>query len=89
MTIVYLEDVLVLAKAAPQMIDRLSSVFNRLRGANLRMHPSKCHWPREKIKFLSHNFDVRGKSVDPDKFEIVKRFPTSNCSVWQITTAGL
>jgi len=73
--IVYLDDVMVLA-SPQQMLKRLKAVFDRFREANLCMHPSKCHWSQERIKFLGHFFDRRGISSDPDKIAIVKEFPT-------------
>ena len=75
-SIVYLDDVLVLSSSPDQMIERLKMVFDRFREANLRMHPLKCHLGVERIKFLGHYFDRNGISVDPDKIKIVKEFPT-------------
>ena len=75
-SIVYLDDVLVLASSPDQMMERLKMVFDRFRESNLRMHPQKCHLGMEKIKFLGHYFDRNGISVDPEKIKIVKEFPT-------------
>lgn len=74
--IIYLDDVLVLSDGPQQMLERLGAVFDRFRESNLRMHPTKCHWGQERIKFLGHYFDKNGISTDPDKIKIVKEFPT-------------
>ena len=49
--LIYLDDVLVLGKSASDMLARLQQVFDRFRSANLRIHPSKCHWSVEKVHF--------------------------------------
>ena len=73
--IIYLDDVMVMGNGAEQMLERLEAVFDRFRTAGLRMHPSKCHWAQERIKFLGHYFDKNGISTDPDKIKIVQEFP--------------
>jgi len=76
--LIYLDDVLVLGKSAPNMLDRLQQVFDRFRSANLRMHPSKCHWAVARVHFLGHVLDERGISVDESKISIVRDFKRPN-----------
>jgi hypothetical protein len=53
----------------------MDEVFARFRAANLRIHPAKCHWAVNRVKFLVHVFDDRGISIDREKFSVVENFP--------------
>ena len=57
------------------MTSKLDLVFQRFRAVNLRLHPVKCHWSVNKVKFLAHVFDERGISLDVSKLSIVRDFP--------------
>jgi len=57
--LVYLDDILVLGKTPDDMINKLDMVFQRFRAANLRLHPAKCHWCVDRVKFLGHVFDKK------------------------------
>jgi hypothetical protein len=57
------------------MFKKLDEVFQRFRGARLRIHPAKCHWAVKRVKFLGHIFDERGIGVDESKFSIIRDFP--------------
>src|SRR5271157_3268181 len=73
--LVYLDDILVLGKTPDDMINKLELVFQRFHAANLRLHPGKCHWSVDRVKFLGHVFDGRGISLDESKLSIVRDFP--------------
>ena len=73
--LIYLDDILVMGKDAADMNDKLQEIFQRFREARLRIHPAKCHWAVERVKFLGHVFDKRGISVDDAKFAIIRNFP--------------
>ena len=73
--LVYLDDCLVLAQDPASMCDKLSKIFQRFRDAKLRLHPAKCVWATDRVKFLGHVFDSRGISPDPSKFSIIKNYP--------------
>ena len=44
--------------------------------ANLRLHPSKCHFKVKQLKFLGHIISRDGVEVDPEKTKAVGEFPT-------------
>lgn len=44
--------------------------------ANLRLHPSKCHFAVKQLKFLGHIISRDGVEVDPEKTKAVSEFPT-------------
>jgi hypothetical protein len=73
--LVYLDDILVLGKTPDDMIYKLNQMFQRFRAANLRLHPAKCHWSVDRVKFLEHVFDGKGISLDESKLSIVRDFP--------------
>src|SRR5208282_6851175 len=73
--LVYLDDILIMGKSPDDMLHKLDLVFQRFRAANLRLHPAKCHWSVDHVKFLGHEFDGRGVSLDESKLSIVRDFP--------------
>ena len=73
--LVYLDDILVWGKTPDDMIQKLDLVFQRFRAANLRLHPAKCHWSADRVRFLGHVFDRNGISLDESKLSIVRDFP--------------
>ena len=73
--LVYLDDILVLGKSPDDMLKKLEQVFQRFRASNLRLHPAKCHWSVNRVKFLGHVFDGGGISLDESKLSIVRDFP--------------
>ena len=72
--LVYLDDCLVPAQDPASMCDKLSKIFQRFRDANLKLHPSKCVWAVDRVKFRGHVFDRRGISPESSKFDI-KNYP--------------
>ena len=53
--LIYLDDLLVFAKDFTEMVSRLEEVLDRIRQANLKLKPAKCHFfPRGGGIFRSH-----------------------------------
>ena len=73
--LIYIDDIIVFSKTFDEHLSRLSLVFNRLREANLKLKPSKCHFARRSVKFLGFLVSSEGVSPDPDKLAVVKSFP--------------
>lgn len=71
----YIDDVLVFSKTVEQHLANLEAVFIRLDQAGLKLKPKKCHFFREKVKFLGHVVSSEGISTDPDKIDKVKNCP--------------
>ncbi|XP_037834631.1 uncharacterized protein LOC112450568 [Kryptolebias marmoratus] len=74
--LVYLDDIIVLGRDTGQMLERLEHVFARLRGANLKLKPSKCCLFREQVIFLGHKVSAEGVATDPQKIQRVQEWPT-------------
>jgi len=75
MCLVYLDDIIVYSKTVEEHLVRLKKLFDRLRIANLKLKPSKCHLLRSDIKFLGHVVSAEGVSTDPSKIEAVRDWP--------------
>ena len=54
----------------------LGNVLTRLRQAGLKLHPKKCNFCQQKVRFLGHVVSASGISTDPDKTEVVSNWPT-------------
>ncbi|CAI5671940.1 unnamed protein product [Oreochromis niloticus] len=74
--LVYLDDIIVLGQDSTQMLERLEQVFIRLRGANLKLKPSKCCLFREQVAYLGHIISAGGISTGPQKVQQVTEWPT-------------
>lgn len=73
--LVYLDDIIVKGKTFEEHLENLKEILNRLREANLKLKPSKCHFGKTKIKVLGHVACPQGISPDPEKVQAVKNFP--------------
>lgn len=74
--LVYLDDIIVTGKSFTEHISNLRKVFNRLKGANLKLNPKKCQLFRKEVKFLGHVVSENGISTDTEKVQAVKEWPT-------------
>jgi hypothetical protein len=71
----YLDDILCVAHNADDLNIKIQRIFNRLRGANLKIHPEKCHWAVTKVKFLGHELENGKLMINSDKLSIVRNYP--------------
>lgn len=53
------------------------TVFSRIREANLKLKPSKCHLARPSLRYLGHIVSATGDATDPEKMWCVKEWPTT------------
>lgn len=72
----YLDDIVVFSSSFERHLDDLRQVFDRLKQANLRLKPSKCHFAKTRISYLGHTVSAEGIAVDPSKVEAVMSYPT-------------
>ena len=61
----YLDDVIVFSKTWAEHLQRLRQVFERLRGAQLKLSPKKCHLGQEEVLYLGHQVSRGGLRPDP------------------------
>ena len=57
-------------------LDRLDVVWQRIRGANQKLKPSKCCLMRDRVPSLRHYVSRKGVEVDPIKTAAVQDWPT-------------
>jgi hypothetical protein len=53
----------------------LRDVFQRIRGANLTIKPSKCHLGGREVSVVGHIVGKGQIKVQPDKVRAVKEYP--------------
>jgi transposase InsO family protein len=73
--LVYMDDIVLFSSTVEEHLSRLVELLTRLRGANLKLKPSKCQLLRREIAFLGHIVSQEGLSVDPAKIESVTQWP--------------
>ena len=73
---VYLDDILLVSPSHEKHLEHLQIVFQKLRDANLKLHPTECRFMLDKFKYLGHIFSPEGVQADPAKTEVVQRYPT-------------
>ncbi|XP_075926286.1 uncharacterized protein LOC142929264 [Petromyzon marinus] len=74
--LIYLDDVIVFSKTFDEHLLRLRAVFLKMRAANLKFKPQKCHLLRESVRYLGHIVSRSGISTDPAKTQCVNSWPT-------------
>ncbi|CAL8129503.1 unnamed protein product [Orchesella dallaii] len=73
---VYQDDILIFSKNFDDHLLHIQQVLNRLKSANLTVSSSKCHFGREKVKFLGHIISTEGIQRNPEKVTAVLAIPT-------------
>ena len=73
---VCLDDIIVHARTLKAELERLRSVFTRLREAGFKLSPKKCHLFKKFVAFLGHVVSEEGVSTDPEKINAVCEWPT-------------
>ena len=70
----YVDDILIATKTVEQHLERLSSVFQKLAKAGLKLKPKKCVIMSKSIKYLGRIIDQDGCKPDPEAVEVVKNW---------------
>ena len=73
---IFVDDIIIFSKTFEEHLARLSLVFDRLREANLKLKPSKCHFACSSVSFLGFLVSAEGILPVIGKFDVVKSFPT-------------
>jgi len=74
--LIYLDDVIVISPDFQTHVSRLREVFERLRGAGLKLKPSKCALFQPKVKYLGHVVGRNGMATDPEKVRAMEDWVT-------------
>ena len=71
---VYLDDVLVFSHTLEDHLQHLCAVIERLRGAGLKLKPSKCHFIQKEVEYLGHVISPDGLKPNPGRVSAVKEY---------------
>jgi len=74
--LVYLDDIICVSESPEQHLNHLRSIFKKIRGANLKLHPKKCNFFQTEVKYLGFIFNSDGVKSDPEKTAIIRNYPT-------------
>jgi hypothetical protein len=72
--LIYL-DIIEFSKDITSHLQRLELLFTRLREANLKLKPSKCHLLQKGISFLGFTVSSRGVGTDASKISSIVDWP--------------
>ena len=72
--LLYLDNIIIY-RSFEEHIVRLEAVFKKLKGADLKLSPSKCRFLCKDIKYLRHMISEKGISVDSEKVACVQSWP--------------
>ena len=78
--VVYLDDILVYSKSKSEHIQILEEVLKKIKEAELRINPEKCHFLKRQVKYLGHIIDKEGIKTNPEKIEAIKLFGRPSCT---------
>ena len=73
--LIYLDDVIVFSRTFEEHIVRLHEVFSRIKGANLKLSPTKCRLFCHEVGYLGHIVSKDGVATDPKKIEAISSWP--------------
>ena len=74
--LIYIDDIIIFSNDFNSHVTRLATIFERLRGANLKLSPKKMHLFKQKVAFLGHHINTNGIEIDPDKVKAVTHSAT-------------
>jgi hypothetical protein len=73
--LVYIDDILIFSKTFDEHLVHISNVLSRLRKAQLKLKPSKCHFGMNEVPFLGHIVSSEGVRPDATKIEAIVKYP--------------
>lgn len=71
----YLDDIVCFGRTIDEHLERLEQILLRLRRANLRLNPGKCHFLSECVEYLGHLVTSSGVKPNPSKIDVIKNHP--------------
>ena len=64
---VYLDDVTAFSHTFKKHLIHLEKIFKRIKKAELKINPDKCHFGAQSLQFLGHIITNKGILPDPAK----------------------
>ena len=72
---VFFDDILVSASNDNEHEDRVCEVLGRLQDVGLKLHPTKCSFGVERVKYLGYSIDSTGLKPTDEKLEAILQAP--------------
>ena len=72
----YLDDIILYSGDLATHLERLERLLSRLREANLKLKPSKCHLLQKQVRFLGFTVSQEGVGTDTEKVAAIRSWPT-------------
>ncbi|GFU79103.1 retrovirus-related Pol polyprotein from transposon 297 [Trichonephila clavipes] len=69
--LVYMDDVIIASPSFKDHLDHLNEVFTLLRDAGLTLNKEKCHFARDKLKYLGLIISKEGIETDSNKIRAI------------------
>ncbi|XP_033139445.1 uncharacterized protein LOC117131303 [Brassica rapa] len=73
--VLFIDDILIYSRSEEEHKEHLRMVLERLRDRKLFAKLSKCRFWKSEIGFLGHRVSKEGVSVDPEKIEVIQKWP--------------
>lgn len=73
--LVFIDDILCHSSSLDLHFHHLSSIFDRLRNANLKLNPKKCQFAAPKVDYLGHILSDKGIQANPNTVKAVREYP--------------
>ena len=87
--LVYIDDIIVFNSTEKGHLKTLKEMFHRIRGAGMKLKPSKCLLGRQEVTFLGHKVMHGGILPDPRNVEKVAQWPKPQTSDELLSFLGL
>lgn len=73
--LVYLDDIIIFSTSLQEHLERLKTVFQRLRETNFKIQLDKSEFLRHEVAYLGHVVTPEGVRPNPDKVKAIKNYP--------------
>lgn len=73
--LVYLDDIIIYSTSLQEHVERLKSIFDRLRKSNFKIQLDKSEFLQKSVQYLGHVITPTGVKPNPDKIIAIKKFP--------------
>jgi len=70
--LIYLDDNIVISPDFKTHVSRVREVFEGLKGASLKLKPSKCTLLQPQVKYLRHVVGRNSVATDPEKVRAIE-----------------
>ena len=74
-SLIYLDNIVIFSKTVEEQIERLESVFRKLRENGLKLKGSKCEFFRKEIKYLGFVISEDDIKTNEEKVDAIRNWP--------------